>query len=112
MKLYSLEMDYASQAVGSYFEKILQKDIQRIKGSPRDEPFHSKWDIGSLMRRSFKNSKEKKLVLYGSGSLHHYTYGLCRLADKLSKNYAYIHFDHHDDFVPDITSKAHGRLFC
>ncbi|GAF74306.1 unnamed protein product, partial [marine sediment metagenome] len=43
-------------------------------------------------------SKKPTIVVYGHGSYHHYTYGLCRvLATRRSEDFAYIHIDQHHD---------------
>lgn len=44
------------------------------------------------------DSEKSILSIYGNGRYHHYTYGLCHeIADARSKEYGYIHIDHHKD---------------
>ena len=55
--------------------------------------------VANLMEDTLGNTLEKKLVLYGSGAYHYYTYGLCKYADRFSKDYAYVHVDHHGNYA-------------
>src|SRR3989344_2546224 len=95
-QLISMEVDQASKLIGDYFEHDLCMPIKRT----RMQGCHTtqKKDLAELVKSHMGNGNDRKLVLYGSGYFHHYTYELCRHADRLSGNYAYMHFDHHSDF--------------
>lgn len=95
MNIVCLEVDKESQDMGSFLEKIWPGKIQRI-------PCRSKKDITReellTSLKAFEHLEGKVLTVYGSGSFHHYTYGLCRhVADKRSNNYTYVHVDQHSD---------------
>jgi len=96
-EIISLETDYSGQAIGAYFEEELGMKIRRVRNLKKEDLKLDKDDIFKLTSSALKGGLERKLVLYGSGAYHHYTYGLCRHADRLSGNYAYMHFDHHND---------------
>lgn len=98
-QLAVLETDAPARTIGDYFEHELGKSISRgvihrygyeIDSNPRT--------IDGKINSILGNSLERKLAMYGNGSYHHYTYGLCRHADRFSDDYAYIHFDHHTDY--------------
>ncbi len=95
-QIVSLEMDKSGTELGRYFAK-LAKNLKRAHLSDElcDRDGLAK-KIGRIVV-----PERKTLVIYGSGSFHHYTYGLCRAADRLSKGYCYIHFDYHDDYDTD-----------
>ena len=93
-ELISLELDRPAEEIGKYFEKELGKKIRRYKKEERD---NSKATICNIINEALGESLKRKLVVYGSGYYHHFTYGLCKHVDKISKDYAYIHFDHHTD---------------
>ena len=69
--------------------------------------------IESSISDAVKNSSKPTLTLYGSGHYHHYTYALCRVfAKRRSKNFGYIHFDHHHDMWKDSDTKDTKQLNC
>ncbi|MBU2589217.1 MAG: arginase family protein [Nanoarchaeota archaeon] len=97
-KLYGLEIDDYSEELGIFFEHE-GYPINRVK--PTDNPFlfKNKRSISKLIRKSIDIKEgERVLALYGNNRLHHFTYGLCKLADKLNKEYCYIHIDRHHDW--------------
>ena len=94
-ELVSLELDKPAEEIGRYFEEQGIK-IRRVKNI-RKPLAKKKTTICKIVNKALGNNQKRKLVVYGSGSYHHFTYGLCRHADKISDNYGYIHFDHHDD---------------
>lgn len=57
-------------------------------------------EVTASVKRAFKDLEGKILTLYGKGSYHYYTYGLCKVvADPRSKKYCYMHLDRHDDAI-------------
>jgi len=70
------------------------------------------YDKSKLTRQIVKSFKGKvngkiPLVVYGSGSFHHYTYGLCKgLADKRSQGYSYLHYDQHSDYGSRVDDRS------
>ena len=96
-ELVSLELDRHAQCIGEYFEKKLKKKIRRIKFEKMSRYSIQKTGICRIVDEALGDDNKRKLVVYGSGSCHQFTYGLCKYADRFSKNYAYIHFDHHHD---------------
>ncbi|MFH0752683.1 MAG: arginase family protein [archaeon] len=111
-KLISLETDIPGEYIGEYFEKK-GYNITRVENLFGDI-LYDKEDICEFFDKKLGHIDRRKLVLYGSGSYHHYTYGLCKRADKISNNYLYIHFDHHTDYTSvmyekDYISMKHGR---
>ncbi len=104
-ELVSLELDYPAREIGKYFEKELK--IKRVK-CRKEKIYDEKTTICRIVNRALGKSSKRKLVMYGSGFYHHFTYGLCRHADRVSEDYAYIHFDHHDDS----RKLRHNRIDC
>lgn len=51
----------------------------------------------NLVKRLNRLFNRKLLSVYGHGSYHHLTYGLCKYASNISSAYSYIHIDHHND---------------
>ncbi len=97
-ELISLEMDYSGETIGDYFQNTLRRKIKRNEYSRKEVMQYDKETICNIMKRAVAGGEEKKLAVYGCGYYHHYTYGLCKRADRLSENYGYIHFDHHEDY--------------
>lgn len=60
------------------------------------------------------NPEESRIMAtIGHGSYHHLSYGLCKLADSLSKGYLYIHIDHHiDSWRPEHLLLNEGIINC
>lgn len=103
--LISLVPDFSSGSLHRHFSGKL-KDLKKADII-----------IGSNVRREYVSNEvaskvgfysKKTLALYGSGQYHHLAYGLCRLANDLSKNFAYIHIDHHSDSYKSKT----GKISC
>lgn len=94
-RIASLEMDASGRELGEHFQNFLGMGISRFCLS---NSLHVNSTIASEIKRRLGYADKKTLAVYSSGFFHHYTYGLCKLADKLSKEYFYIHFDHHSDY--------------
>jgi len=114
-KLYSMEMDAAGRILGKFFERN-GYELERI--NPVDaaaelwkyEPegfsrygnplaaYCKKETVEEAVKSAIKPKDERALVVYGSGSFHHYTYGLSRIAQRSSNEFTYIHIDHHNDW--------------
>ncbi len=94
-RIASLLHDFSSNSINRHFKKIV-KDLE--------EPYVTiglemdKHDVSKEVIQKVKYSDKKALTVYGSGSYHHITYGLCKLANNISNNYTYIHIDHHNDY--------------
>lgn len=93
-QIVSLEMDETGKELGRYFAKRA-KNLKRVHLS---DELYDRDDLAKKIRRIVVPGR-KTLAIYGSGRFHHYTYGLCKAADRLSDGYCYIHFDHHDDYA-------------
>lgn len=101
--LYSLELDGGAEEIGSYFQKrgySIKRAVPQEVSRGEYATIIEKSEIERIVRSSIE-SNGKNLVLYGDGNCHHFTYGLCRLADKISDEYCYIHIDHHFDAYGD-----------
>jgi arginase family enzyme len=120
-KLYSMEMDPAGKILGRFFERN-GYDIERTnpvdaaaelwkheqdalvkRGNPL-AVYCKKETIEEAVKAAIKPKDEKALVVYGSGDYHHYTYGLAKIAERLSKEFTYIHIDHHCDWFGNSTN--------
>lgn len=106
-QILALEHDQASIDMADFFEKIwvngiIRKKIPSYLSAGKEEVIKSIKDA--------TNSLEGKvLTVYGSGFLHHYTYGLCyTIARKKSKDYDYVHVDNHSDSY----DRKNGWLDC
>lgn len=101
-QLLCLGIDSGGREIGRYFSEDLGMKIKiasykdfikkdnNLLGTDREFlPRAMKFFVG--------DSPNKTLALYGSGDFHHYTYGLCAVASKRSKEFCYIHFDQHKD---------------
>lgn len=95
-QIISLEMDKAGRELGKYFAGV-SKNLKRFRLS---DQLKNKDVLAKRIGRLI-NPGKKTLAIYGAGRFHHYTYGLCKAADRLSDSYSYIHFDHHDDYGDD-----------
>jgi hypothetical protein len=131
-QLLSLEMDSGGKDIGRFFEEDLSLSIKR---SSLDELLARAGDITNQETEIYKElswlqsknvifSKERLmnamsaltaginepiLAVYGSGFFHHYTYGLCTVASKLSKAFCYIHIDRHTDCYPSGVRRDYKR---
>src|SRR3989338_2936835 len=52
------------------------------------------------------------LATNGHGRFHQFTYGLCKMADYVSKEYCYVHIDHHWDSARSLTSSNCNAISC
>lgn len=103
--IVSLVPDFSSKAVCNHFSKKL-KDV---KEAQIWLPYNAKkMDISNEVAAKVGNFEKRTLSVYGSGSYHHLTYGLCRLASDLSHNLTYIHIDHHSDAYKNTS----GKISC
>lgn len=97
-KVVVLEHDEASKQIGDFFEKtwtdgIIRKNMGNLWLEEKD--FNAE-----TMQRMVGKLEGKILTLYGNGSYHNYTYGLCyAIAHKRSDNYMYTHIDNHTDSI-------------
>lgn len=97
-KIVMLEHDEGSKELGDFFKKIwsdgiIKKDIGNVWLEDTDSNART-------MQKFVGDLEGKILTLYGSGSFHHYTYGLCyAIAHKRSDNYMYVHIDNHSDSI-------------
>ncbi|MBI4141595.1 arginase family protein [Candidatus Woesearchaeota archaeon] len=92
------EIDKTSSFAEKFLSTKLKLQIQRIFPARTDKlPVSTKEYITELTS-GIDKLEGKVLTIYGSGSFHHYTYGLIRnLADVRSKKYTYVHIDQHTD---------------
>lgn len=114
-KLCSLEMDEAGRRIGEFFHNQ-GYDIARINPFPEENPLiqrgKNKQEIADGIAKAIKTDK-RILAVYGNGQFHHMTYGLARLAGRLSDEYCYIHIDQHSDYgrrYEDSNNVEH--IFC
>lgn len=94
-RILILNHDKSSEELGNYIKSLWPgiTDVVKIKDDLR-----TREEIRQVIRDYTNNQKGKILTLYGTGRLHHYTYGLCKeVADKRSDRYSYFHFDAHSD---------------
>lgn len=95
-----LDTDISTTVLGEYFRHLrLGNEIKHVKGvHAKKGIYENQEEIEQLMDSLLDDDLSRKLVMYGNGFYHHYTYGLCKHADRFSDDYAYIHFDHHPDY--------------
>lgn len=104
--LYSLETDPAGEYVGEF---LMWNGFPVLRTQPvvssRQKIFFD-LDVSSYMSpkerieraiTSVLPSNGRVLAVFGRGTSHYLTYGLCRRADNLSSQYGYIHIDNHSD---------------
>jgi len=101
-KLFSLELDNPGRAIGRFF-KNEGYDISRKRPMTGSTIFDKlaipKLELREVVSKHIKLAEgERALVVYGSGEYHHFTYGLCMLANRISDDFCYIHIDHHHDW--------------
>lgn len=101
--MYSLEMDNDGQKIGDFFH---DKGYNLSRVNPLQdvsETLEEHNEKGVARERIERlvadvvSSDSRVLALMSHGGQHHFTYGLCKLADKISKKYGYIHIDNHQD---------------
>src|SRR3989338_7615119 len=93
-RIVSLTHDYSSNKIHKYFDKRIS-DLEKADVSI--SPTMNKRDLAHEVASAVGYSEKRTLGLYGSGSYHHMTYGLCRIARSLSEGFTYIHIDNHND---------------
>lgn len=101
--IVSLELDYPGEAIGKYLRST-GMNIKRKETAEKEHDYIEKQTICEIVENTLRGNN-RNLVLLGSGYYHHFTYSLCLHADRFSDNYAYIHFDHHNDYF-DSTFKT------
>ncbi|MDP2692649.1 MAG: arginase family protein [bacterium] len=112
-EIVSLEMDYPGEIVGKFFVDNFGKLVRReLQHKQKDYKCRSKKYITRLIHSALGSNDKKKLVVYGSGYYHHYTYGLCRSIDRQHNNYGYIHFDHHTDYDCEREELKPSEIYC
>lgn len=94
--IVSLELDYSGKEIGRYLRST-GMNLKRKETNEKEHDYIEKQTICEIVENTLK-SNNKNIVLLGSGYYHHFTYGLCLHADRFSEDYAYIHFDHHNDY--------------
>lgn len=113
--LVVLNHDTGSKHINDFFKKVwldgiisleLELDHVEYKNKVLEE---MEIAVNQIKHYEKDLQKEKILTIYGSGSYHHYTYGLCyTIARRKSKNYLYAHLDNHTDTV----KYPNGKLGC
>lgn len=95
-ELVSLEFDKPAQIMGKFFEKkgydIRRADLTGL--CLRNNKAH----VHDTISSEIPSDGKKRIVLYGHGRFHHYTYGLYLNATKGIDSHGYIHFDNHSDY--------------
>lgn len=81
----------------SVVAKRMSKDIPNFN-SAHIQNSHDTSLLLKDMRSALSHFKGGRiLATNGHGRFHHFTYGLCRIADYISNRYCYVHIDHHWD---------------
>jgi len=102
--LVVLDHDLASREISEFFKRVWSEPVITLK--LEEAWMDKKGFIAEEFESTIKRikdpkrsvSKNKILTLYGDGTYHHYTYGLCyAIAKKKSKDYLYAQIDHHTD---------------
>lgn len=93
-RIVSLTHDYSSNKIQRHFNKRIS-DLE--KAAVSIPIIMDRKDLAHEIASNVGYSEKKTLGLYGSGTYHHITYGLCRIAKSLSDGFTYIHIDHHND---------------
>lgn len=96
-RIVSLIPDLSSGRVASHFSKVLSDNIEAKVSVNR---YTRRIDVEEEVCNAIGLSDKKALTIYGSGSYHHCTYGLCCLAKKNFNDFSYVHIDHHGDCGP------------
>lgn len=115
-KLYSLEMDKSGVEIGEFFESQ-GYDIKRVDPAEniyRGDIFYrgnfrTKKDVKNAIKKHVMIEQGQRiLALNSDGHFHHFTYGLCRLADQINEEYCYIHIDQHHDWWWNHKQRPHA----
>src|SRR3989344_5558438 len=96
----TLELDDYATKVGEYFEKksgkVARKTLEKWQDILKSPSSVIPYEVKAIVKAEVPQGKN--LVMYGHGSYHHFTYGICsEIADNQSKEYAYVHIDNHHD---------------
>ncbi|MBI2667906.1 arginase family protein [Candidatus Woesearchaeota archaeon] len=95
-KVVCLEHDDPSAAIANLILKLWPEKAERKK--IKKEVYIRKEDLKKELS-NITTFDKRVLFTLGYGELHHYTYGFAtNFADKLSKKWAYLHFDNHPDY--------------
>lgn len=95
-KIVSLEMCESDNQISRVFNYIWPERFLK-----RKLKYYSSVNAGAitcLIQNKLKEINEKIIVVYGTGSLHHYTYGLYKNTEKRFGECCYWHFDKHSDW--------------
>lgn len=113
--LYSLELDDSGKEIGDFFEKK-GYPVKRVAIKPgTDRLLINSPVLPETIEELIKEAVPEKgrvLALSSHGYYHHLTYGLCRRADKLSREYGYIHIDRHNDMFGMDTDADAPAIHC
>lgn len=104
-KLYALEIDDAGRKIGEHFQQqgcLIERvnPGQGIEGIAGFIPDMQKPISKEIVKKAIAGciqADSRVLALYGHGGYHFFTYGLAMLANRLGRDFGYIHIDHHHD---------------
>ncbi|MBI4141142.1 arginase family protein [Candidatus Woesearchaeota archaeon] len=98
LNIACLEVDEPSKQAGRFISAIWPGRMQPVFLTPPDNLNPATREYITASTKNVCTLKGRVLTIYGSGSFHHYTYGLVKnLANTRSENYAYVHIDQHTD---------------
>lgn len=100
-KIYTLEFSNADiigpgEEIGRFLEGLWPSSVIRNKVPP----YFQTRDILIKGIEKIDGRQEKIIAVFPDNGMHHYTYGLCRRADRLSERYIYGHFSTYPDDLP------------
>lgn len=108
-KIVCLEHDNPSIAIADLFKRLWPEKVDILNIDCEIEI--SKENLKKQIKSLKIPANKKILFTLGHGCRHHYTYGFTTIiADKLSQRYAYIHFDHHTDYLSHNEHVSCGRF--
>ncbi|MFA5888305.1 MAG: arginase family protein [Candidatus Nanoarchaeia archaeon] len=98
--LYCIETDENAKAAREYLKGkgLESKSVALLQNFSHIGRMNITPEIMDEAVQNAVCTKNKVFAFYGSGYFHHYTYGLCSLADRHSSEYGYIHIAHHSDY--------------
>ena len=110
--LACFDVDRPSDFAARFLSTLLKREIQKVFPIPPHEFSPSTREYVTAVTECIRGIGGKVLTIYGSGSFHHFTYGLVKnIADAISSNYAYIHIDQHtDDRWPEAEQLSSGSF--
>lgn len=114
-KLYALELDSSGRQIGEFFESqgYPVNRVNPIEG--RESLLLDFCTLPETIEEMIAEAvpvKGKVLALSSHGHYHHLTYGLCKRADKLSREYGYIHIDRHNDLFGMGLERNSPNIHC